>query len=279
MPVSAHHGEISTPAARVHVYTYGYDRPSVQTRSPETDTLALFLCHQVPEANGYFHTTSGTSRNFALGDLIFIPAGASISAYGCGGNKQIVSCTVAGGLAPGDFDSSEHRSLQNCCDVRDERLSATMRRLAREAIAPGFGGDVLVEALTATLAVDLARYLGTQATPRQRGQARGGLSPSQLRRIEDYLYAIEGGRVRVSELAALVEVSSGHLMRAFKQSTGLTVHQFVERVRLSTAEKLLRETDLPLSAIATRMGFATASSFSLAFKRATTLSPGVFRRG
>ena len=79
-------------------------------------------------------------------------------------------------------------------------------------------------------------------------------------------------------LAELCCISSGHLMRAFKQTTGETVHSYVERVRLTKAQRLLCETNLPLKAIAAELGFSTPSSFSFAFRRATGEPPKVFRQ-
>jgi len=43
---------------------------------------------------------------------------------------------------------------------------------------------------------------------------------------------------------------------AFKEATGLPVHQYLLRRRAERAAALLRETDLPIAEIATRTGFA-----------------------
>lgn len=272
MPIE---GEMRTSNARVHVYTYRYAQPSAQTRSPRQDVLAFFACRQTPNAAGYFKTNAGVSRMLPIGNLVLIPAGSSISASGDGGTKRIISCTMAEGLLPATFDRHEQRYLARCGDIRDERLASCMRRLGQEALQPGFGSDILVDALTAALRIDLARYFETAAPAQLQA---GGLSSWQLRRIEDYAHATEGARIRVADLAAVAEVSSGHLMRAFRQSTGKTVHQFVEEMRLSRARTLLGQSNQPLKQIASRLGFATPSSFSLAFRRATAMTPAQYRR-
>lgn len=268
-------GEMRTRNAHVHVYTYRYAQPSSQTRSPRQDILALFACRQTANAAGYFRTSDGVSRMLPIGNLVFVPAGSSICASGDGGTKRIISCTMAEGLLPSAFDRNEQRYLARCGDIRDERLAFTMRRLGQEALQPGFGSDILVDALTAALRIDLVRYFDATAPAQPK---TGGLSSWQLRRVEDYVRATEGVRIRVTDLAAAAEVSRGHFMRAFRQSTGKTVHQFVEETRLSRARTLLGQSDLPLKQIADRLGFATPSSFSLAFRRATAMTPAQYRR-
>ena len=63
----------------------------------------------------------------------------------------------------------------------------------------------------------------------------------------------------------------------FRATTGRTVHRFVEEMRLSRAQAMLRETDMPLKQIAATLGFSGASSFTLAFRKATGTTPGRFR--
>ena len=70
----------------------------------------------------------------------------------------------------------------------------------------------------------------------------------------------------------------GHLMRAFKASTGLTIHAYVEQVRLAKAKALLSDTDIQLKEIAFRLGFSNAANFSAAFRKSAGESPREFRR-
>lgn len=67
-------------------------------------------------------------------------------------------------------------------------------------------------------------------------------------------------------------------MRAFKASTGLTIHAYVEQVRLAKAKALLSDTDIQLKEIAFRLGFSNAANFSAAFRKSAGESPREFRR-
>ncbi len=266
--------ELRTERARVHVYTYRYDTPSHHTRSPEADVLALFP-DQARGAAGFYRAGGVTSRLCPLGGLMIVPSGTSISAMGPGGERRLAVCTMAGGILPRDFDRENLRHLAMCGDIRDAHVRAGMQRMAAEVIRPGFAADVLIDGLAQALQVDLARYFAMAG--RREAASRGTLAPWQLGRLEDYVQAADGHRIRTADLAAVVEVSPSHLARTFKKSTGRTVHQFVEEVRLVRARALLGDTGLPLKQIAAQLGFATPSSFTLAFRRATGTTPGRFR--
>ena len=72
-------------------------------------------------------------------------------------------------------------------------------------------------------------------------------------------------------------VSAGHLSRAFKESTGMTIHGFVQEVRLEHAKRLLTNTDRPIKEIAYELGFSHPPAFAAAFRRLSGETPGNFR--
>ncbi len=266
--------ELRTDQARIHVYTYRYETPSYQMRSPPRDVMAL-IGGQARNARGLFRSDAGASRLLALGNLMIVPAGVLIEASGPGGERRVASCTMEPGILPADFDRGDLSHLALCCDIRDPHIHAAMQRMAREAMTPGFAHDILIDALATGVRVDLARYLARAAQSVQ-GHV-GMLAPWQLRRLEDHVQTADGGGMRIADLAALLDMSPGHLVRTFRKTTGRTVHQFVEEARLARARVMLGETALPLKQIAARLGFATPSSFSLAFRRATGVTPGRYR--
>lgn len=266
---------LETEQARIHVYTYRYERPSRHTRSPDRDVLALFG-NQARGSAGFFQTGTATSRLLPLGGLMIIPKGTSISAMGPGGDRRLAVCTMAQGILPRDFDPSDQRQLALCSDIRDPSIRHGVQRLAQEAAMPGFASDILVNGLASALRVDLQRYFA--GTSRHQTETAGALAPWQLRRIEDFVQSSDGQRLRIADLSAVAEVSAGHLARAFKKTTGRTVREYVEDVRLGRAYALLGESTIPLKQVAAHLGFGTPSSFTLAFRRATGTTPARYRR-
>ena len=78
-------------------------------------------------------------------------------------------------------------------------------------------------------------------------------------------------------LAEALAMSSRTLSRRL-QDEGQPLSQLMAQVRIERAEHLLREGRLPLQAIAQATGFADASSFTRAFKRATGQTPAEHRQ-
>ena len=117
------------------------------------------------------------------------------------------------------------------------------------------------------------------AYPCDRARARGGLPPARLRRVEELVAARLGENLPLHELAAEVGLSTYHFARAFKASTGETPHAFVLRRRMDEARRLLRETRLPISQIAPRVGFSGQAQLTARFRLMTGTTPAKFRRG
>ena len=106
---------------------------------------------------------------------------------------------------------------------------------------------------------------------------RGGLPPSRLRRACDYMVSRLGEDVSLQEVAASVELSTGHFSTAFKQSSGVTPHAWMRRQRIDRAKTLLHDANLNLTQIAIILGYANQSSLGVAFKRETGVTPTQWR--
>jgi AraC family transcriptional regulator len=107
---------------------------------------------------------------------------------------------------------------------------------------------------------------------------RGGLAPWQLRRTKEMMCSRLDQAVPLAELARAVNLSPGHFVRAFKQSTGQPPHRWLVEQRIEKAKQLLVNTSLSLAEIALACGFADQSHFGRVFSRVTHTSPGAWRR-
>jgi PAS domain S-box-containing protein len=84
--------------------------------------------------------------------------------------------------------------------------------------------------------------------------------------------------IGLTSLSEDLAVSPGYLGRVFKRCVGTTPHQFLIDLRLEAAERLLTESDLTVSQIAWRVGFASPSHFVTTFRARTGTTPLGFRR-
>jgi len=82
----------------------------------------------------------------------------------------------------------------------------------------------------------------------------------------------------LSELARVVSMSPGHFSHLFRQTVGVPPHRFVLERRIERAKALLRDTELPITEIAQRVGCASHSHLTVMFHRDTGVTPRDFRR-
>ena len=82
-----------------------------------------------------------------------------------------------------------------------------------------------------------------------------------------------GDDVSLHQVAASVQLSTAHFSTAFKQSLGVAPHAWLRRQRIERAKTLFHDPSLDLTQIAMILGYANQSSFGVAFKRETGLTP------
>ena len=80
----------------------------------------------------------------------------------------------------------------------------------------------------------------------------------------------------LSMLADRFSLTETYLSHAYKEYTGMNISGYIEKLRISRAQELLRE-GKTLEQIAQEVGYGHVYSFRTAFKRVTGLTPGAYR--
>lgn len=100
----------------------------------------------------------------------------------------------------------------------------------------------------------------------------------RLVRARDYLASRYGQRVLLRDAAAIAYYSPYHFNRLFLQAFKETPHEFVSRLRLEEAKRLLLSDNQSITDICFEVGYESLGSFSTRFRGLTGLSPFTFRR-
>jgi AraC-like DNA-binding protein len=82
----------------------------------------------------------------------------------------------------------------------------------------------------------------------------------------------------LDEVASEIHMSRYYLCRRFKESTGMTLTEYVSTRRVEMAKDMLENTSLRVADIAFEVGFQSLSQFNRAFQRVTRNTPTKFRR-
>ena len=110
-----------------------------------------------------------------------------------------------------------------------------------------------------------------QATPRVTG------GDDRIQHSLSYIRHHLGDKLSIDELAREACLSKDHFIRLFRQETGETPAQCVIMRRMEMAEMLLVTTDMPVKAIADRLGFSDPSYFCRTFRRVIGITPQQYR--
>jgi AraC-like DNA-binding protein len=159
--------------------------------------------------------------------------------------------------------------------TRDPRLASLQEAVlsaleASEAAPPLFTGHLLL-----AMAFHVCEtYGGLQ----RRVIRTGGLAPWQERRARDLIASELGPKVALGDVANECGLSMSHFCKAFKVSTGLTPHGWLQRCRLDRARDLLRRPAHSLAEVSLQCGFADQSHLNRIFRREIGVTPGVWRR-
>ena len=109
----------------------------------------------------------------------------------------------------------------------------------------------------------------------------GRASTQQARRaLYDEAMAIIGREfaadLRLPDVARRIGASERALQRAFAEHGQLSFSEELRARRLSVAARLLRGTDLPVGAVARRVGYGDHAPFTKAFSRHHGISPRAY---
>lgn len=73
-------------------------------------------------------------------------------------------------------------------------------------------------------------------------------------------------------------ISTYYLCRIFKETSGFSINEYLNAIRLREAQKLLRNTNLPVIRVSEMAGFGSISNFGRVFKNYYGVSPLQYRK-
>jgi AraC family transcriptional regulator len=142
--------------------------------------------------------------------------------------------------------------------------------LASEHPRPRIYAESLVGALAAQI---FANYV----KPVDDAHRRSANRPELRRSIEFINQNLNKQGLRLSDLAAAANMSKYHFAKSFRQVIGIPPHQYLVRMRLEKARKLLSDRAMSLDEVAFNVGYADKRQFSEQFLKVFGVSPKRYR--
>jgi AraC family transcriptional regulator len=133
------------------------------------------------------------------------------------------------------------------------------------------GSRLYAETTAAMLSVHLLQHYSQQKSEFK--DYADGLPRTTLCQVIEYIHAHLDQELGLAELAVLAHLSPYYFTRLFKQSTGVTPHQFVIRCRVERAKALLLGGEGSIAEIAQQVGFANQAHLNVHIKRLLGVTP------
>lgn len=158
--------------------------------------------------------------------------------------------------------------------VPDEGERTVMADIAQKLLSEYQNPDVYSEEIIRNLIFELLVYFIRKPSDAEFGQIKDLMTEHTI----DYIMGHYSKNITLEELADINYVSVGYLSRKFKKDTGLNVSDYIRKVRINKAKKLLSETNDSISEISVKCGYNDSNYFSYVFKKEEKISPSKFRK-
>ena len=94
-----------------------------------------------------------------------------------------------------------------------------------------------------------------------------------IARVEGYIREHFRENISRNDVAAIVYITPNYLSKLFRSKMGMNLREYINRIRIEEARRLLLTTSLSVSEIAGRVGYDNISYFSTVFRKLVGMSP------
>ncbi len=254
-----HHGAISIP-------------------KHEHATFCLHLQTSGPVAMDWYSSGKSGHLKTGPGNLILLTPGTQDSLLWHGPSQRIVLSIDPSLLshAAEQMERKGRSDFDNRWSFQDEQLCHLVTEMDREMASGWAMGSLYGDLLGMSLSIALIKkYAHTSVAP---APLKGGLSRPQLKQVLAYIEEGLHRDIRLQELAALTGLSLFHFARSFRESNGITPHQYIVQRRIERAQTLLRRPEWTIEQVASASGFSGRSQFARIFRQTTGVSATEWRR-
>ncbi|MBI9110712.1 AraC family transcriptional regulator [Maridesulfovibrio ferrireducens] len=231
----------------------------------------------VMEAGGCYCRQSGAESSFVRGGEIALFNPGLVHSGVLPSRNSLITYRVFSFANPlieqASRDLAEKEGLPEFRSVviEDKLATCSLTQLKHTVVAQS-GRLALDTALSRAAAALLTRHCEiTSKVPKTK-------EPVAVQKTRDYLTENLSGKVSLKELSQIAGLSRYHLLRVFREATGLPPHNFHIQQRIEHAKKLLR-TGTPFAQVALESGFSDQSHFTNVFHRYTGATPSQYTYG
>jgi AraC-like DNA-binding protein len=155
------------------------------------------------------------------------------------------------------------------------RLSVLVGLVGEEASQEGIGRDLILARLVEVLLIEALRAIQSKDAP---PGLLCGLADARISTALRQMHADAERSWTVAELADEAGMSRSAFFDRFTRKVGLRPMEYLLAWRMAVAKDLLNSKAIALDEVARRVGYGSASTFSIAFSRHVGQPPGRYAR-
>jgi LacI family transcriptional regulator len=190
------------------------------------------------------------------------------------GRGVLEACRMAGVRVPDEVAVIGVDDDELFCELADPPLSS----VALNAEHGGYRAAHLLDQLIRqkinvpqTLIVEPTHVVARRSTEVQ------AIGDREVGAVIDFIRRNRARDFTVSDVAADIGISRRNLEVKFRRTTGRTILNEIQRIRLDHAKRMLRDTDLPIPQIAASSGYNSASYLTQVFRKEVGITPAKYR--
>lgn len=158
---------------------------------------------------------------------------------------------------------------------REHQLATLVELVAEESRQQRPARDFILSRLLEVLLIEALR--STEGTVASRGLMRG-LADERIADAIRRMHKYPMQSFTVAQLAKDAGLSRSAFFERFNRVVGVAPMEYLLAWRMALAQKLLRQNGIPLAEVAERIGYSSASTFSVAFTRYVGVPPTRYAR-
>ncbi|MGH8161454.1 MAG: helix-turn-helix transcriptional regulator [Gammaproteobacteria bacterium] len=232
-------------------------------RLPAHEHTSAYLC--LVARGGYVQFAGNQTNECPQGLLLVHPDGHCHANRFSASGARCINMHVDHAL---DDNPAIRRLLGDHRCLRLPDVALLLRRIERELVANDAAAELALQAAVLDVIAQACRHF--EGRPRR--------EPEWLARVRERLHDDPYATPSLQELADQAGVHSTHLARSFHRVYGMSVGEYLRRLRIEHARDALAGTRQPIATIAADAGFADQSHFTRVFRRTTGETPRAFRQ-
>ncbi len=154
-----------------------------------------------------------------------------------------------------------------------ERLSILFHQLLHIHESEYYTGQGMNYLLT-SLAIELTEQTLSQTT----GAKKHLIEKENLSKIVKWINTHYSSAVSLSKVAHEFNYSKEYLARYFKKHMGMSMQEYINKLKISKSRELLVQSDKPIKEIASELGYSDDKYFLRLFKQYERITPREYRR-